>query len=257
MPRVTITIPDKTPQPYRFPLDRRLVSLGRGSENDIPIDCGSVSVKHAEMRRVDGGYELRDLGSTNGIKRDGERSEVISLRNGMSITLGDVAFDFLLSDDELDELADERARQDRPVLPPAPEPSDAGVTPDAEGGMAVSEVGEEQANETSEEEACACCNPGRCGMILLFLVLAAAAFMAGMAVRHQKDTGKSLIKEIGSKSEAPAKPEASAKPDENSAAKEEAPAGEDATSEEPAKEDESSGQTTEEDDLFGPEVESK
>jgi pSer/pThr/pTyr-binding forkhead associated (FHA) protein len=56
MPRVTITVPDRTPQPYRFQLDRRVVSLGRGSDNDIAIDCGSVSVRHAEMVRVDGGY---------------------------------------------------------------------------------------------------------------------------------------------------------------------------------------------------------
>ena len=52
MPRVTITVPDKKPQPYRFQLDRKLTRMGRGSENDIVIDCASVSVHHAEMERV-------------------------------------------------------------------------------------------------------------------------------------------------------------------------------------------------------------
>ena len=42
--------------------------MGRGSDNDIVIDSGSVSGSHAEMRRIEGGYELVDLGSTNGIK---------------------------------------------------------------------------------------------------------------------------------------------------------------------------------------------
>lgn len=251
MPRVTITIPDKTPQPYRFPLDRRLVSLGRGSENDIPIDCGSVSVRHAEMRRVEGGYELCDLGSTNGIKRDGERSEVIPLQNGVSVTLGDVAFDFLLSDDELNELADERARLDLPVLPPVTE---AGAVKDAAVVVETAPNGDEtreKARESCEDDACACCGPNRCWMILLFVILAAAAFIAGMAVRHQKDTGKSMLKEAGPKSEAPAKP------DEDSATTEDAPAADDAASETPAGEDAGEGQTTEEDDLFGPEIESK
>ena len=75
MPRITITVPDKLPQPYRFPLDRQVVMIGRGSENDIVIECGSVSLRHAEMVRVEGGYELRDLDSTNGIKLDDRRSE--------------------------------------------------------------------------------------------------------------------------------------------------------------------------------------
>ena len=109
MPRVTITVPEKTPQPYRFQLDRQVVSLGRGSENDIPIDCGSVSVKHAEMLRVDGGYELKDVGSTNGIKLDGERREVISLKSGLTVKLGDVSFDFTLSDEEQEALAKEKS----------------------------------------------------------------------------------------------------------------------------------------------------
>ena len=38
-------------------------------------------------------------------------------------------------------------------------------------------------------------------MIVLFLILAAAAFFAGMAVRHQKDTGGSLIDAIKAKNE--------------------------------------------------------
>ena len=102
MPRVTITVPDKMPQPYRFPLDRQVVMIGRGSENDIAIDCGSISVRHAEMVRIEGGYELRDLGSTNGIKLDGRRSDAIALRHGATVRLGDVAFDFQLSEEERD-----------------------------------------------------------------------------------------------------------------------------------------------------------
>ena len=51
MPRVTITVPDKNAQPYRFQMDREVVTLGRGSENDIAIESGSVSLYHAEMHR--------------------------------------------------------------------------------------------------------------------------------------------------------------------------------------------------------------
>lgn len=196
MPRVTITVPEKTPQPYRFQLERESVTLGRGSENDIAIDCGSVSVRHAEMRRVGGGYELRDLGSTNGIKVNGERKSTVALRNGMNVQLGDVAFDFLLTDEELEALADEKtATSRRRDLPDAPE-----------GG------GEPRATTPKSPAVPAEHGGGGFGMIVLFLILAAAAFFAGMAVRFQKDTGGSLIEAIGGKSkpkaEAPAADEA-------------------------------------------------
>lgn len=196
MPRVTITVPEKTPQPYRFQLDRQSVSLGRGSENDIAIDSGSVSVKHAEMVRVDGGYELRDVGSTNGIKLDGERRDVIALRNGLSVKLGDVAFDFVLSDEEVEALGKEK---------PAGE---AAMEKEADDGA----IDLPSTGSGSRKSAMANDAGGGFGMILLFLILAAAAFVAGMAVRFQKETGSSLLDAVKAKSEvsAPAKPEPSA-----------------------------------------------
>jgi hypothetical protein len=192
MPRVTLTVPEKTPQPYRFQLDRQAVSLGRGSENDIPIECGSVSVKHAEMLRVDGGYELRDVGSTNGIKLDGERREVIPLKSGLTVKLGDVSFDFLLSDEELEALAKEKSSGES-AIQQKPEAGDIDLPPARAASRKPVMV-----NDTGG---------GGFGMILLFLILAAAAFLAGMAVRFQKETGASLLEAVNSKSEqsAPAK----------------------------------------------------
>ena len=56
MPRVCINVTGKNSQPYRFSLDRKIVRLGRAADNDIIIDCPSVSSHHCEMRRVGGGY---------------------------------------------------------------------------------------------------------------------------------------------------------------------------------------------------------
>jgi len=101
MPRVTITIVEKGSQPYRFDLKREIVTIGRGLDNDIVVACGSVSGKHSEMRRVEGGYHLVDVGSTNGIKVDGVRQQKVSLKNGMTVKLGDVEFGFTLNEEEL------------------------------------------------------------------------------------------------------------------------------------------------------------
>lgn len=178
MPRVTITVPEKIPQPYRFDLDRKSVSLGRGSENDIVIENGSISVTHAEMRRVKGGYELRDLGSTNGIKLDGDRRDLIRLQNGLEVKLGDVSFDFLLTDEELAALALEKpaggSGMELPPLKDEPEETEVAELEEAHGG-------------------------GGFGYILLALILLAAAFFAGMAIRFQEDTGASWIGAIKEK----------------------------------------------------------
>jgi pSer/pThr/pTyr-binding forkhead associated (FHA) protein len=187
MPRVTITVPEKNAQPYRFQLDRQSVTLGRGSENDIAIDCGSISLKHAEMRRVEGGYTLRDLGSTNGIKLDGERSEEIALRSGISLKLGDVAFDFLLTDEEREALSREKPYTESPVLR-EPEKTPAELPP-------LKEIPPrpQRSLPMLKDKGI-----GGYGMLLLF-VLAVVVFGAGMAVRFRKETGGSMIDAIRAK----------------------------------------------------------
>ncbi len=192
MPRVTITVPEKNAQPYRFQLDREVVSLGRGSENDIAIDSGSVSVHHAEMKRVAGGYELHDIGSTNGIKLNDERMAVIPLRNGALVSIGDVAFDFLLSEEELEILSRENQADASPILREAELPS---ASPKPTPARPPSSA------ESSQSS----------GILatLLFLLLAGLAFFAGLAIRHQKETGKSLLDGIKARqpaAEAPAAP---------------------------------------------------
>ena len=123
MPRVSITIPGKNSQPYRFKLDRNQVSIGRSADNDIVIDDPSVSSTHCSMDRVDGGYVLRDKDSTNGISLDTDRMEVIDLRNGDDVKVGDVQFEYTLSDEELDTLDDEdfKSHEKKKLLKGPPE----------------------------------------------------------------------------------------------------------------------------------------
>lgn len=59
------------------------------------------------MERVSGGYILRDRKSTNGISLDGDDMDIIDLRNGDDVKIGDVIFEYTLGDDELDDLDSE------------------------------------------------------------------------------------------------------------------------------------------------------
>ncbi len=200
MPRVIITVPDKNAQPYRFQLDRKVVSLGRGSDNDIVIDSGSVSGKHAEMHRVEGGYELSDSGSTNGIKSNGVRESVVELRSGMAVKLGDVAFDFSLTDEEMAILAAEKTMGDSPV---SMEPEFAGPARLPGSAPRPAPVVETEPEPVLHRRADAeASGGGGIGMISLFVILAAAAFCIGLGVRYQKDTGESLIEAVSNRGKA-------------------------------------------------------
>jgi pSer/pThr/pTyr-binding forkhead associated (FHA) protein len=191
MPRVIITTPGGTPQPYRFQLDRKVVTLGRGSTNDIVIDCPSVSVVHAEMRRVEGGYELRDLESTNGIKFEGQRLEVIPLHDGQSAQLGDVTFDFTLSDEEKELLGHERPLEETPILREPAEEKKLPPLPEA-----PPPVVQELADEGPERRV-------GCAWWVLLVVFVVIGFILGMAIRHQRETGSSLWESLQPRSEQP------------------------------------------------------
>jgi pSer/pThr/pTyr-binding forkhead associated (FHA) protein len=180
MPRVTITVPEKNAQPYRFQLEREVVTIGRGSECDIVIDSTSVSTNHAEMRRTANGYELVDVGSTNGITLDEVLQTVVRLKNGAAVKIGDVGFDFQLSEEESATIAREDKSRVATVTP-GPGSFPAGVKPVAPATIYVPEAS------------------GGSGLaMLVFLILAVAAFFAGLAVRYQKETGGNLIQAIKS-----------------------------------------------------------
>lgn len=52
--------------PRRYPLDRPQLSLGRGAQNDVVLDDDNVSRQHVRLERTAEGWQVVDLGSTNG-----------------------------------------------------------------------------------------------------------------------------------------------------------------------------------------------
>eukprot|EP00903_Cladosiphon_okamuranus_P003825 g3823.t1 len=169
------------------------VSIGRGSDNDIVLDSGSVSGRHAEMRRVEGGYELVDRGSTNGIKYNGSRMEGLALQSGMEVKLGDVSFCFDLTEAELETLQAEVPYEEPPVvkepaLPRPPPPRRQAPPPSRQRPPS------RQSRQVAQESA----GMGF-GSIVLFLLFTAAAFFGGLYIRHEKETGVSLIHAMGNK----------------------------------------------------------
>src|SRR5690606_12196615 len=115
------------------------------------------------------------------------RHQVIPLKNGAMVKLGDVAFDFLLSAEELDILS----REQRTVpLPPLREPEEEPARKDS----AAARIADQRATYAAPRPS----GVG-VGAVLMFLILAACAFFAGLAIRYQKDTGNSLIQALQNK----------------------------------------------------------
>jgi pSer/pThr/pTyr-binding forkhead associated (FHA) protein len=123
MPRIQISEPGKTPQPYKVKLDREIINIGRAGNNDLILTDPSTSSKHCFIKRVQGGYILEDNKSTNGIKLDGHRFIKIDLNQDTQFKMGDVDVDFTLSEEEYEILAkeDKFKSEQKLMLPPTTE----------------------------------------------------------------------------------------------------------------------------------------
>jgi hypothetical protein len=64
------------------------VVVGRSRDCDVVLNDPNVSRRHAELRRGGRGWEVIDLGSTNGIRVNGRRQDHARLEPGDRITLG-------------------------------------------------------------------------------------------------------------------------------------------------------------------------
>lgn len=78
-----------------FELDEREHKIGRSAANDVRIDHGSVSRRHARIIPRSGRFVITDVGSTAGTRVEGDplTGERV-LRGGESIALGDVLVRF-------------------------------------------------------------------------------------------------------------------------------------------------------------------
>lgn len=77
-----------------FPIDRDVITLGRSSDNAIPLNNATVSGRHASITREGDNYVLRDLGSTNGTRVNSREVKEATLRPKDLLQIGSVEFMF-------------------------------------------------------------------------------------------------------------------------------------------------------------------
>jgi pSer/pThr/pTyr-binding forkhead associated (FHA) protein len=79
----------------RYALDEPLVTAGRHPDSMIFLDDITVSRRHAEVRRIEGGYQVTDVGSLNGTYLNRERVETAVLSDGDEVQIGTFKLLFL------------------------------------------------------------------------------------------------------------------------------------------------------------------
>jgi hypothetical protein len=79
----------------RFLLDADVTTAGRHPESDIFLDDVTVSRRHAEFVREEGGFVVRDVGSLNGSYLNRERIDAARLAGGDEVQIGKYRLVFL------------------------------------------------------------------------------------------------------------------------------------------------------------------
>ncbi len=73
--------------------------IGRGDDASIRVPLASVSRKHCEISVTDDQVRVRDLGSSNGTKRNYQEVNEAELRPGDVLGVGDVLFTVQINDE--------------------------------------------------------------------------------------------------------------------------------------------------------------
>lgn len=113
-----------------IPVDRALVLVGRHPRCDVRLDSIRISRRHCCITTDQGDVLVRDLGSTNGLRINGRRTEVGRLRPGDELAIGHLHYRLIGGGADEATLADRAESGDMlPAAHEAPRPTSAEPDP--------------------------------------------------------------------------------------------------------------------------------
>ena len=111
-------------------LDKPILLFGRHEECDVQLNSKKVSRRHCVLAQVSDYLVIRDLGSTNGVRINGQRVAEGKLRPGDELQIGN--FKYQVCGDMLGRSKEHASADEYPSVPPtqkedgpsAPDPKD-------------------------------------------------------------------------------------------------------------------------------------
>lgn len=180
-----------------WPLDpEQTLTIGRHPDNLLPILSESASSYHATLSHRDGLWFVQDLGSSNGTRVNGAPIEEAQITDGDRLQFGDVQVIYYENDTDAQNAtaiteAVESAiplpdAQRAPASRPAPPPRKNG-NPPAKSKLLPAE----RLNKTLRAY------PGQdtsgCTTAMMVVGLFVLAFLLGLMLRHQSETGRNFV----------------------------------------------------------------
>ena len=93
MPKLIVSLPNSADITHE--LTENVITIGREPDNTLQIDDPSVSGYHARISSVGTRFELKDLGSTNGTRVNGDSFDKWELTNGDKIRFGNIFVNYV------------------------------------------------------------------------------------------------------------------------------------------------------------------
>ncbi len=81
-----------------YPLQSHRLVVGRGPDVDVVFEDDHLSRQHAAFELTSDGFQVRDLGSTNGIRVNDKPVEIAALQHGDRVQMGQLTLQYVVQD---------------------------------------------------------------------------------------------------------------------------------------------------------------
>jgi pSer/pThr/pTyr-binding forkhead associated (FHA) protein len=96
--RVVLVVVAGGAEGTEHPIEQPVTTIGRDSGADIACSDDAMSREHAAIEFAGGGLRVRDLGSRNGTRVNGNDLKVSDLENGDRISVGEHVFQIVIEE---------------------------------------------------------------------------------------------------------------------------------------------------------------
>lgn len=180
-----------------WPLDpEQSLTIGRHSDNLLKLTSESASSHHATLIYRDGLWFVQDLGSSNGTRVNGAPIEEAQVNDGDRLQFGDVQAIFYDDDADAQNAAAVSEVIESPILLPdalLPKPN----RPESQSRSKSGPPAKSKLLPAERLSKTLRAYPGQdtsgCTTAMMVVGLFALAFLLGLMLRHQSETGRNFV----------------------------------------------------------------